>query len=58
MDNELLNIEEARKILDISRAKIYMMANAGEIPIVRIGRHIKVPRKALEKWIEENTVKA
>ena len=55
MENELLNLSEVMKILSVSRQKIYMMANNNEIPIIRIGRNIKVPRRALEQWIEKNT---
>ena len=58
MENELLNLSEVMKILSVSRQKIYMMANNNEIPIIRIGRNIKVPKRALEQWIENNTKKA
>jgi excisionase family DNA binding protein len=52
----LLRPEEAGQVLGISRSKVYAMLNSGQLPSIRAGRTIRVPRAALEKWIEGNTV--
>jgi excisionase family DNA binding protein len=51
----LLRPEEAGRILGFSRSKVYGMLAAGELPSVRLGKSVRVPRAALEKFIEENT---
>ncbi len=53
----LLNVEEAAKLLGISRNLCYDQINEGLIPHVRIGRRVLVSRVALEAWIarESNT---
>jgi hypothetical protein len=32
------------------------MVAAGQLPSVRIGRSVRVPRAALEQWIREQTI--
>jgi excisionase family DNA binding protein len=44
-----LTVPEAGKILGICRNAAYEAASTGEIPTVRIGRRLLVPKKALEK---------
>ncbi len=51
----LLRPAEVVEITGWSRAKVYAMAAAGEIPCLRSGRSVRVPRAALERWIEANT---
>lgn len=45
-------VEEAAKLLRISRASAYEAVRKGEIPSVRLGRTIRVPRVALEAKME------
>ncbi len=51
----LLEVEEARRILGVSRWKIYELIHRGELPVLRIGRLVRIPRRALEEWIVANT---
>lgn len=51
----LLRVEEVAEALDVGRWKVYEMVATGELPVIRIGRLVKVPRAALERWIEERT---
>jgi excisionase family DNA binding protein len=46
-----LSVEEAADVLGLSRAGAYAAANAGELPVVRVGRRLVVPRFALEKLL-------
>lgn len=48
-----LTVEEAATMLGISRAFAYEAVNRGEIPSIRIGRRILVPRSALENLLGE-----
>ncbi|MET4698984.1 excisionase family DNA binding protein [Constrictibacter sp. MBR-5] len=43
--------EEARQILRLSRNGIYEAIARGEVPHIRIGRKILVPRLQLERMI-------
>ncbi len=52
----LLRMEEVMEMTGWSRAKCYAMAAAGELPSVRTGRSVRIPRAAFERWIEQNTV--
>jgi excisionase family DNA binding protein len=51
----LLDAAEAANALSLSRAKVVAMASRGEIPSVRIGRSLRIPRDPLLVWIEANT---
>jgi excisionase family DNA binding protein len=46
-----LTVEEAARLLGISRAFAYEAVNAGSIPSIRIGRRILVPKAALERLL-------
>lgn len=47
----LLRPAEAAELLSISRSKIYELVNAGEIPSIRLGGAIRIPRRSLEEFI-------
>ena len=51
-DRQTLKIEEAAKILGISRNTAYEAVKSGQVPIVKIGRRLLVPRAALERMLE------
>jgi excisionase family DNA binding protein len=46
----LLRVEEAARMLAISRATLYPMLGR-QIPVVRIGRAVRVPRAELERYL-------
>lgn len=48
----LLTVREAAKLLRISRNLAYELVARGEIPAIRLGRVIRVPRSALAHWLE------
>ena len=47
-----MTVEEAAHALGISRATAYEAVGRGEIPCIRIGRRILIPKVALEKLLE------
>ena len=51
----LLRPAEVVKITGWSRAKVYAMAAAGQLPCLRAGRSVRIPLAALEAWIAEHT---
>jgi len=44
-------VEEAAKLLGVGRNSAYEAVKAGQIPTVRIGKRILVPKIALEKLL-------
>lgn len=44
----VLTVDEAAEILRIGRSAAYAAVRAGDIPSIRIGRSIRVPRHTLE----------
>ncbi len=47
----VLTIEEAAKVLRIGRSAAYDAARRGELPTIRIGRILRVPRCRLEAML-------
>lgn len=54
----MLRPEAARKLLDIGRNTFYELVRKGEIPSIRLGKSIRIPRHALLNFIEAQTKKA
>jgi len=52
IDRLVLSVEEARLKLGLSRSLMYEAARTRQIPSIRIGRRILIPRAALEKMLE------
>ena len=48
-----LTVEEAAKLLGIGRQLAYERVKTGEIPVIKIGRRLLVPRSALEKLLAD-----
>lgn len=48
----LLRAEEAARMLGLGRSKVFQMLAAGELPVVRIGRCVRIPRDELREWIK------
>jgi excisionase family DNA binding protein len=52
----LLDSREVSRVLGIGRTKAFEMMARAELPVVRIGRCVRVPRDALAAWIRDKTV--
>jgi len=50
-DPHVLTVEEAADFLRVGRSAAYEAVRRGEIPSVRIGRSIRIPRHRLEEMI-------
>jgi excisionase family DNA binding protein len=47
-----LSVEEAGRILGYSRNTAYEAAKTGELPIIRLGLKIRVPKVALQRLLD------
>ncbi len=48
---ETMTVEEAAMVLGIGRSAAYAAAHSGEIPTIRIGRRLLVPRERLAEML-------
>jgi excisionase family DNA binding protein len=46
-----LTVEEAARVLGIGRTLAFEMVRAGQLPVIRLGRRVLVPRPALERLL-------
>lgn len=51
MERATLTVEEAARVLGIGRNAAYEAARRGDLPALRIGGRIVVPRVALERLL-------
>jgi len=49
----LLDAEQAGMLLGISKASIYEYVRRGELPYIKIGRHIRIIKRDLEESLYE-----
>jgi excisionase family DNA binding protein len=55
MEKLLLTVREAADCAGIGRTKMYEIINAGELPVVRIGRAVRIPAHILRQWVLEKS---
>lgn len=49
----LLSINQVAQLLQLSQRTVWAWAKAGKLPVIRFGRALRFPKKALERWVEE-----
>ena len=49
-----LSVEEAGKLLGVSRQVAYQLIHRADFPTLQIGRRILVPKKQLEEWMDSH----
>lgn len=52
-EHEWLKVPEVAEVLRIACSRAYELVGSGEIPSVRIGRSVRVSRRELDRWLEE-----
>jgi excisionase family DNA binding protein len=57
IEAQLLKGHEVARVLNVSRATAYIWMSRGVLPVFRVpgSRSIRVPKVALDKWIEQRT---
>ena len=51
----LLTIGQVAEILQLSKARCYEMAASGELPVVKLGRSVRVRRDRLDRWLDDRS---
>jgi len=49
MERLTVTVDEARKMMGLSRGSMYQAIYAGQVPSIRVGRRILIPRARLEQ---------
>ncbi len=49
----LMTTDEVAKYLRISRASVYRLVKQGEIPVSRIGKHLRFRKDVVDRWLSE-----
>jgi excisionase family DNA binding protein len=44
-------VEQARALLQVSRGSMYALIRTGQVPSIRLGRSIRIPRHRLEQML-------
>jgi len=52
----LLRAAEVARLLGVGRTKVFEMMAAGELPVIRMGRCVRVPRRELHEWLRQRTI--
>lgn len=55
MERQTLTVAEAGRLLGIGRASAYQAVTRGEIPTIRLGRRLVVPKAALDRLLRDGT---
>ncbi len=53
-ERPVLTVSEAAELLGVSRAFAYELVVCGELPAVRLGRRIMIPRVGIQRIIENS----
>ena len=48
---KLLTIPEVARVLHVRTERAYQLAREGVLPVVRVGRQVRVAERALDRWI-------
>lgn len=50
-ENDLITVPEMAEMLKISRSKAYSLIKNIDFPIIRIGKCIRISKKAMLQWL-------
>ncbi|MCK5232886.1 MAG: helix-turn-helix domain-containing protein [Gammaproteobacteria bacterium] len=53
--DKVLTIEELAAYLKVSKSTLYKLAQNGEIPSQKVGKHWRFRRDIIDQWLAEST---
>lgn len=54
MERAVFSTYEAAAYIGVSRPTFFRLCNTEGFPAIRVGRAIRVPKAALDRWLEEH----
>lgn len=48
-----LSVKEAAELLGVSQSLMYELVAAGRVPVLRLSKRLRVPRRAVEQLVED-----
>ena len=54
----LLRLPEVASLLGVGRSTVYELVQRGDLPAVHVGRAVRIPSAALQRWVEQQTAEA
>jgi excisionase family DNA binding protein len=57
-DRLLLRLPEVANLLGVGRSTVYELVQRGDLPAVHVGRAVRIPSAALQRWVEQQTAEA
>lgn len=57
MEKRLLNIDELAVYINVKKNTLYCWVSQRRVPFVKVGHLTKFDKKAIDRWLEENSVK-
>jgi excisionase family DNA binding protein len=54
----LLTVKDLEAEPQLGRTRTYELVRSGVIPMIRIGRAVRIPRDALRRWVDEQACRA
>jgi len=51
-EHQLLTVNDVCHATKLGRTTVYALVRSGELPVVRIGRSVRVRRETLDRWLE------
>lgn len=57
-NQELMRVAEVAPLLGVTSSRLYQLLAQCALPSVRVGRSIRIPRGAWNKWLEDQTQRA
>jgi len=51
----MMKVNDVAEFLRLSEAKVYRMANSGQLPALRLGKTWRFNKKILDDWIRRET---
>jgi excisionase family DNA binding protein len=55
---EFLSVSELAPRLRVSRTTAYQLVRDGQVPSIRLGGTIRIPTRALDRWLAEREAEA
>jgi excisionase family DNA binding protein len=58
LKDEIMNVQEVAEYLRLAEATIYKLAQAGEIPAVKVGRTWRFKRVLIDEWLRDESMRS